>query len=99
MVNNFSPASLIATRNSELIVSVLFDVSNNGFLIRRAEKRDAQAVRMLAPELHEAAAAFVALDGKHKLVVGAAGITRSARRQPLVGPGIAVHVIAPCRRH
>jgi N-acetylglutamate synthase-like GNAT family acetyltransferase len=54
---------------------------------------------MLIPELHDTAAAFIALDGKHKLVVGAAAMTRSARRQPLVGPGIAVHVISPCRGH
>jgi N-acetylglutamate synthase-like GNAT family acetyltransferase len=80
-------------------VTIAFDISHNGFLIRRAEQSEAQAVRMLIPELRDTAAAFVALDGMHKLVVGAAVMTRSARRQPLVGPGIAVHVIVPCRSH
>jgi GNAT superfamily N-acetyltransferase len=80
-------------------VTVDFDVPNNGFSIRLAEASDMQAVRMLTPEPHDPAAAFVALDGRHKLVVGAAVMTRSARRLPIVGPGITVHVIPPCRGH
>jgi N-acetylglutamate synthase-like GNAT family acetyltransferase len=80
-------------------VTIAFDISTSGFLIRRAEQSDAQALRMLIPELRDAAAAFVALDGVHKLVVGAAAMARTARRQPVVGPGITVHVIAPCRGH
>lgn len=54
---------------------------------------------MLLPELHGAAVTFVAVDNEHQLVIGAAAATRSVRLQPLTGPGIAVHVIPPCRRH
>jgi N-acetylglutamate synthase-like GNAT family acetyltransferase len=58
---------------------------------------DAKAVRMLIPELHEASVCFVATDDNNR-VIGAAGATRTCRPQPPVGPGIALHVIEPCRR-
>ena len=74
-----------------------FDIAGGKFSIRPAADADAKAVRMLVPELRDVAAAFVAVDHAHGLVIGAAAATRLARRQPLVGPGVAVHVIEPCR--
>jgi hypothetical protein len=53
---------------------------------------------MLLPGMESAAARFVAVDGRHKLVIGAAAATRTLRLTPLVGPGALVHVIEPCRR-
>ncbi|HEY3393242.1 MAG TPA: GNAT family N-acetyltransferase [Lacipirellulaceae bacterium] len=76
-----------------------FDIAGGKFAIAPAAAADAKAVRMLVPELREAAAAFVAVDLTHGLVIGAAAATRLARRPPLVGPGVAVHVIEPCRGH
>src|SRR5688500_4370611 len=54
---------------------------------------------MLLPNLRDAAASFVAVDGEHNLVVGAAAAARAYRHQPLPGPGVAICVIEPCRRH
>lgn len=54
---------------------------------------------MLLPEMRDVAAVFVAEEGQQQRIIGAAATTRTARRQPLVGPGVAVHVIAPCRRY
>ena len=53
---------------------------------------------MLVPELREAAATFVAVEERHRLVIGAAAAARSTRQHPFPGPGVALHVIAPCRR-
>jgi GNAT superfamily N-acetyltransferase len=78
-------------------VATQFDIAGGKFSIRPAADADAKAVRMLVPELRDVAAAFVAVDQAHGLVIGAAAATRLARRQPLVGPGVAVHVIEPCR--
>ena len=52
---------------------------------------------MLLPEMAAYPTTFVAVDGRHQLVIGAAAATRDFRRKPLAGPGAAVHVIAPCR--
>lgn len=52
---------------------------------------------MLIPELREVSACFIATDDASR-VIGAAGATRSCRPQPPIGPGIAIHVIEPCRR-
>jgi len=52
---------------------------------------------MLLPELREAAACFVAVDDRER-VVAAAAMTKSCRTQPYAGPGVAIEVIAPCRR-
>ncbi len=41
---------------------------------------------------------FVAECGHPARVVAAAGLTRSQRRKPPVGPGVAIHVIKPYRR-
>ena len=41
---------------------------------------------------------WVALEGRRQLIVAAAALTPSRRTQPLLGPGVLVHVIAPCRR-
>src|SRR3954468_2767637 len=65
--------------------------------IRPAVPTDAKAVRMLIPELHEASVCFIALDDENR-VIGAGGATRTRRSQPPIGPGIALHVIEPCRR-
>jgi hypothetical protein len=46
----------------------------------------------------DAGVGLVAVDGARQLVVGAALATRLCRRTPFVGPGIALHVIEPCRR-
>ncbi len=75
-----------------------FDIAGGKFSVRPGATADAKALRMLLPEFRDAATAFVAVDQEHGLVIAAASATRSARRQPLVGPGVAVHVIEPCRR-
>lgn len=80
-------------------MSVQFNIAQSGFSIRPAGAADAKALRMLLPELPDAAVNLVAVDGEHQLVIGAAAATRSSRPQPLAGPGIAVRVIEPCRRH
>jgi GNAT superfamily N-acetyltransferase len=53
---------------------------------------------MLLPELRDLALSFVAVNGQHQLVVGAAAAARAYRQHPLPGPGIAIRVIEPCRR-
>jgi GNAT superfamily N-acetyltransferase len=80
-------------------MAVTFDIAKSGYDVRAATETDAKSVRMLVPEVGDTAAAWVAIDGRHRLVVAAAALTRIPRRVPLVGPGFAVHVIAPCRRH
>jgi N-acetylglutamate synthase-like GNAT family acetyltransferase len=80
-------------------VATIFNIGGGQFSVRPAKVGDAKAVRMLIPELSDAAATFVAVDAEHDLVIGAAAATRSVRRQPLLGPGVAVHVIVPCRRY
>jgi GNAT superfamily N-acetyltransferase len=75
-----------------------FDISSGGFVIRTAGPADAKAVRMLLPGLAAAAVRLVAVDCRQQLVIGAAAATRDFRRQPHAGPGVAVHVIEPCRR-
>ena len=52
---------------------------------------------MLLPGLGRTAARFVAVGGLHQLVIGAAAATRAYRHQSPAGPGVAVHVIEPCR--
>jgi hypothetical protein len=78
---------------------VIFDIPRSGYAIRPARPADAKALRMLLPEIGKLAVSFVAVDGQHQLVVGAIATTRSTRPQPLVGPGIALRVIEPCRNH
>jgi GNAT superfamily N-acetyltransferase len=80
-------------------VTLQFDIAGRKFSIRSATAADGKAVRMLLPELRDAAAGFVAVDNKHGLIVGAVAATRLARSQPFVGPGVSVHVIEPCRGH
>jgi hypothetical protein len=74
-----------------------FDISRTGYAVRRALAADAQACRMLLPEAPPECEWFVAVDGEQGLVVGAAAATFVPRTTPLVGPGVAVHVIEPCR--
>lgn len=75
-----------------------FNIAHKGYSIRKAEPADAKAVRMLLPGLPDDADRFVACDGEHQRVIGAAAATRAPRRSPVVGPGVAIHVIPPCRR-
>jgi N-acetylglutamate synthase-like GNAT family acetyltransferase len=75
-----------------------FVISRDGFLIRPAAAADAKALRMLLPEMRDGAVRFVVVDGRDKLVIGAAAVTHSHRLQPLVGPGVSIRVIEPCRR-
>ena len=77
----------------------MFNLSESGFTVRPAEARESKALRMLLPELRNGGAYCVAVEGHSELVVGAAAMTASCRTEPVVGPGIAVEVIEPCRRH
>jgi N-acetylglutamate synthase-like GNAT family acetyltransferase len=70
---------------------------SNSFSLRPAEPTDAKAMRMLLPPLGDIAAAFVAVDDVHRLVIGAAASAQAFRMQPVIGPGVAVHTIEPCR--
>jgi hypothetical protein len=77
----------------------MFDILRTGFTLRPAGAQDSKALRMILPNLRNAAAYFVAIDGHNQLVVGAAGMTASCRSEPIVGPGISLEVIKPCRKH
>ena len=67
--------------------------------IRTARGDDVKAVRMLlsAPVDHFGYL-LIAERGNPARVVAAAGMTKSERPKPLVGPGVALHVIEPARR-
>lgn len=78
---------------------VKFDIGRSGFTIRPAASADAKALRMLLPQFRNPTLSLVAVDVEHQLIVGAAAATPTFRTQPFKGPGIAVHVIEPCRRH
>lgn len=52
---------------------------------------------MLLRDAPPDAEAFVAIDGRHELVIGAAIMTQALRASERPGPGVAVHVIPPCR--
>jgi len=75
-----------------------FDLARTGFTVRPAALTDAKACRMLLPAMTGEAYWFVAVDGENQLAIGAAAMTRSRRRQPVVGPGVMIEVIEPCRR-
>jgi GNAT superfamily N-acetyltransferase len=77
----------------------MFNISKSGFTIRPAEARDSKALRMILPELRNGGAYIVAIDRRSQLVVGAAAITASCRTEPVVGPGVSLEVIEPCRRN
>jgi hypothetical protein len=49
--------------------------------------------------MKDIAVSLAAVDARSKLVIGGAMATRAFRQRPLIGPGVAVHVIEPCRRH
>jgi hypothetical protein len=69
------------------------------YSIREAVAEDAKAVRMLLPRPAEAMdSCVVAVSGSPPRVVAAGGITISQRLEPLIGPGIALHVIVTHRR-
>jgi N-acetylglutamate synthase-like GNAT family acetyltransferase len=69
------------------------------FSIRVAFGKDAKAVRMLLSTAADAMDyCLVGECGQPSRIVAAAGLTRSQRPKPLVGPGVALHVIGPCRR-
>lgn len=68
------------------------------FVIRPPNRSEAKAFRMILPLAKEPAVALVAVIGAVERVVAAAALTRTPRPKPPVGPGVAIHVIAPCRR-
>jgi hypothetical protein len=70
----------------------------SGFAVRPAGAFDQMACRMLLGAFPEQSDRFVAVDRTRGLVVGAAAAAHALRPTPLVGLGVAVHVIAPCRR-
>ena len=74
------------------------NIPQSGFIVRASTPADARACRMLLPQLPSEGDWFVAEDGERGLVVGAAAATLVPRATPLVGPGVAVEVIEPCRR-
>ncbi len=76
-----------------------FDIRRYGFEVRAAAESDARAVRMLLPKMSQSATCLLAIDRHQHLVIGAAAMTSSCRNQPLLGPGVAIEVIPPCRRH
>jgi GNAT superfamily N-acetyltransferase len=80
-------------------LTVDFDISASGFVVRAARPIDAKACRMLLPSFAPDADYLVALDGARGLVIGAAGLTHSHRPTSLAGPGVMIHVIEPCRGH
>jgi GNAT superfamily N-acetyltransferase len=68
------------------------------FSVRDARGDDAKAVRMLLSVATETLdCCLVAESGQPKRIVAAGGFTRSQRHQPLVGPGVALHVIGSYR--
>lgn len=79
------------------MANIEFDVRSSGYALRPADPADGKACRMLLPHMTGQASFIVAVDALHGLVVGAAAATFSRRRKPLVGPGVGVHVVAPCR--
>ena len=75
-----------------------FDIPRSGYSIRSATPVDELALHMLLPDVSDIALSMVASEGRRGLVVGGAILTRQPRLRPLVGPGVAVHVIKPCRQ-
>jgi GNAT superfamily N-acetyltransferase len=75
-----------------------FNIARDGFTIHAANERG-RTLRMLLSQLSEDAAYLVAVEGKGRRVIGAAGMTQSCRPQPYPGPGILIEVIEPCRGH
>ncbi|MBL9166054.1 MAG: hypothetical protein JNL18_25260 [Planctomycetaceae bacterium] len=75
-----------------------FNIAASGFSVRAATATDAKACRMLLPTLGVDARWLVAIDRRHQLAIGAAAITAACRPWPVPGPGVMIHVIAPCRR-
>jgi GNAT superfamily N-acetyltransferase len=74
-------------------------MSADSFSIRTAQSNDTKAVRMLlSVEADAIDECFIAECGHPPRTVAAAGLTRSQRPKPLVGPGVVIHVIEPCRR-
>ena len=79
-------------------MTLTFNIGLYGFTVRPATLVDRTACRMLLGDFPDQSDRFVAVDGEHGLVVGAAAAAHALRTTPLVGPGIVVHVIEPCRR-
>lgn len=79
-------------------MTVSWTIERSGFAVRPADPADRKACRMLLGPFPEPSDRFVAVDGARGLVVAAAGAAHAVRTSPLLGPGVAVHVIEPCRR-
>lgn len=82
-----------------MVTAIDFMSADASFSIRVALGDDAKAVRMLLSTAADAMdCCLVAECGQPPRIVAVAGLTRSQRPKPLVGPGVALHVIEPCRR-
>lgn len=73
-------------------------MNSRAFVIREAEHVDRRAFRMLLPGLTQPAFRLVVCDASTGRVVGAAALLEAMRPRPPVGPGVALHVVAPWRR-
>jgi hypothetical protein len=93
---SLNPKSKIPRRRINVTSS--WNIERTGFAVRPAAPADRKACRMLLGMFPEPSDRFVAVDGARGLVVAAAGAAHALRTTPLVGPGVAVHVIQPCRR-
>ena len=80
------------------MVPLDISLEDGEFVVRPPKRSEAKAYRMILPLVREPAVALVAVTGTEERVVAAAALTKTSRTKPPVGPGIAIHVIAPCRR-
>jgi GNAT superfamily N-acetyltransferase len=81
----------------DLILGMTTDAA---FSIRPARLDDAKAFRMLLPDNFNALDFRLVVEaGSPTCIVAAAGLTTAERPKPLVGPGVALHVIKPYRQH
>jgi N-acetylglutamate synthase-like GNAT family acetyltransferase len=68
------------------------------FSIRAALEADARAVRMLLSTTTDTFGhILVAESREERRIIAAGGLTRSQRSKPLLGPGVAIHVVPPFR--
>lgn len=74
-----------------------FDVAARGFTVRKARAADAAACRMMLPEAPAGAERWIAVERDRGLAIGAAALNPALRTAPLLGPGVMIHVIPPCR--
>jgi len=80
------------------MVSIDLISNRDDYSIRPPRRSEIKAFRMILPQIREPSLSLVAVIDEDERVVGAAALTRSSRPKPPIGPGVAIHVIAPCRR-